>query len=111
MKEQVMVISNSRAIFFPYCIEKQKDDSWVFLNRNYKPIGFNTDEFLDYGDYPVSMPLKGLGIATLQKLSYNGDGSGNRIYLYDDGCIPTSSAKAMSSYLEKLKILIRLQSA
>jgi hypothetical protein len=36
------------AVFFPYCIEKQRDDSWVVLNRQYKPVGFNTSEYISY---------------------------------------------------------------
>lgn len=106
-----MAIENVRAVYFPYCIDKQDDDSWVLLNRNYKPVGFNTGDFIKYEEYPVSMKLKGLGPGTLKKLSYKQEGTGDRIFLYDDGCVPTSSAQAMSSYLKKLEILLKLGSA
>ena len=65
-----MTIENVRAVYFPYCIEKQ-EDGWVMLNRNYKPVGFNTGEFIKYEDYPDSIRLKGLGPAR----DYKGTGT------------------------------------
>ncbi|MCX7067482.1 MAG: hypothetical protein NTW85_07305 [Methylococcales bacterium] len=105
-----MAIENVRAVYFPYCIEKQEDGSWLILNRNYKPVGFNTSEHIIYSDYPVSVKLKGLGKETLKKLSWNDkEELGNRIYLYNDGCIPTSSPQAMSAYLKKIEVLLKLE--
>ncbi|MCD4820754.1 MAG: hypothetical protein K8R11_01465 [Methanococcoides sp.] len=106
-----MAIENVRAVYFPYCIEKQEDGSWVLLNRNYKPVGFNTGDFIRYEEYPVSMKLKGIGPATLKKLSDKNEDIEDRVYLYNDSCVPTSSAQAMSSYLKKLEVLLKLQSA
>ncbi|WNC72726.1 hypothetical protein RGQ13_01725 [Thalassotalea psychrophila] len=105
-----MSIVNVRAVYFPYCIQKKEDGSWLMLNRNYRPVGFNTDDFLKYDELPVSIKLKGIGPATLKKLSYKGEAS-DTVYLYNDGCVPTSSETAMSSYLKKLEILLKLQSA
>lgn len=104
-----MKIKNVREVYFPYCIEKQKDGSWVVLNRDHKPVGFNTIEWIDYEEHPVSMKIKGLGPATLRKLSWNDDEPGDRVYLYNDSCPPTRSAKAMSLYFEKLAILLKLK--
>lgn len=104
-----MKIKNVRAVYFPYCIEKQKDGSWVMLNRDYKPIGFNTEEWTTYEEYPVSMKIKGLGPGTLRRLSCNDTELGDRVYLYRDGCVPTRNTKAMTSYLEKLTILLKLK--
>lgn len=106
-----MSIESVRAVYFPYCIQKQEDDSWVLLNRNYKPVGFNTSDFINYGDYPVSIKLKGIGLATLKNLSYNDEETSNMVYLYNDSCVPSGSASAMSAYLKKLEILMKLQSA
>ncbi len=103
-----MAIDNIRAIYFPYCIQKQKDGAWVLLNRNYKPVGFNVSNFMDYSEHPVSIRLIGLGSGTLKKLSYDGSG-GDMVYLYNDGCVPTSSPTAMKSYLKKLEILMKLK--
>lgn len=106
-----MAIENVRAVYFPYCIEKQSDGSWVLLNRNYKPVGFNTSDFIKYGEHPVSMNLKGIGPATLRKLSYKDEEPGDMVYLYSDGCVPTNSTEAMASYLIKLEVLLKLKSA
>ena len=40
------VSTDFRAVYFPYCIEKQADGTWVVLNRQYKPVGFNTSDFI-----------------------------------------------------------------
>ncbi|MFA7607243.1 MAG: hypothetical protein WCY08_11735 [Rhodocyclaceae bacterium] len=106
-----MAIENIRAVYFPYCIEKQSDGSWVLLNRNYKPVGFNTAEWVTYSEFPVSIKLKGLGPATLRKLSCHDEEPGDRVYLYNDGSVPTRDAKAMAAYLKKLEILLKLESA
>lgn len=102
-------ITDFRAVYFPYCIEKQSDGSWVVLNRQYKPVGFNTGEFIEYEKFPVSAVLKGIGPTKLNKLSYTGVAEGDRVYLYNDGCVPTRSAADMRSYLEKLKLLAGLR--
>jgi hypothetical protein len=98
-----------RAVYLPYCIEKCPDNTWVVLNRQYKPVGFNTDDFISYEQYPVSAKLKGIGPAVANKLSYTGIGNvEGRIYLYNDGCNPTSSKNDMDAYLKKLEILSKL---
>ncbi|MEW8659529.1 MAG: hypothetical protein AB2603_14520 [Candidatus Thiodiazotropha endolucinida] len=102
------VSTDFRAVYLPYCIEKQSDGTWVILNRKYKPVGFNTSNFIHYEEYPVSSKLKGIRPAKLNKLSYSGKAEGNRIYLYNDGCVPTRSKSNMDSYLKKLAILANL---
>lgn len=102
------VSTDFRAVYFPYCIEKQSDGTWVVLNRQYKPVGINTSDFINYEDYPVSAKLKGIGPAVAKKLSYNGEVNGSRIYLYNDGCVPTQGKANMVSYLKKLEILAKL---
>lgn len=102
------VSTDFRAVYFPYCIEKQSDGTWVVLNRQYKPVGFNTSEFINYEEYPVSAKLSGIGPGICKKLSYSGEAEGNRVYLYNDGCIPTNSQKYMDEYLKKLAILAKL---
>ncbi len=105
-----MAIENVRAVYFPYCIEKQSDGSWLLLNRNYKPVGFNTGEWVRYGEFPVSMKIEGLSDATLRKLSCHDSEPGDRVYLYNDGSVPTRNAEAMAAYLRKLEILLHLES-
>ncbi|TAE59412.1 MAG: hypothetical protein EAZ76_05520 [Nostocales cyanobacterium] len=98
-----------RAIFFPYCLQKQSDGRYVVLNRRYKPLGFNTLEHIEYEKYPICVKLKGLGSKTAAKLSWNGDSNTDIIYLYNDGCIPTNSSQDMKNYLKRLEILAKLQ--
>lgn len=97
-----------RSVFFPYCIEKLKDGTWVVLNRQYKPVGFNTGSYVHYEDFPVSAKLTGIGPGVCRKLSYTGKAEGSRIYLYNDGCVPTRSKENMNAYLEKLSVLAKL---
>jgi hypothetical protein len=102
------VATDFRAVYFPYCIEKQSDDSWVVLNRQYKPVGFNTSEFIKYEEYPVSAKLSGISPGVMKKLSYSGSAEGGRVYLYNDECNPVNSKQDMDAYLKKLVILAKL---
>jgi hypothetical protein len=104
-----MALNDFRAVFLPYCLDKQSDGRYVVLNREYKPIGFKTRENIKYEDYPICVELKGIGPVTAAKLSFEGDPNTDRIYLYNDGCVPTQSAEHMKNYLERLKILAKLK--
>ncbi|MDZ8188995.1 MAG: hypothetical protein RMX96_29595 [Nostoc sp. ChiSLP02] len=104
-----MALNDFRSVFLPYCLEKQSDGRYVVLNREYKPVGFKTTEHIEYQDYPICVELKGIGSATVAKLSYNGDSNTDRIYLYNDGCVPTESAEYMKNYLKRLEILAKLK--
>ena len=94
-----------RSICLPYCLKKQEDGSFIVLNRNYKPLGFNTNDHLEYEAYPISLKIKGLTKASIKHLAYSGEIKDGFIYLYDDSCIPTRSAEHMKSYLDKLERL------
>lgn len=105
-----MSLHDFRSIYFPYCLKKQDDGSWVVLNREYKPVGFNTNDFIEYKNYPVATKFKGLGPATLNKLAYSGNAEGHDdVFLYNDGCVPTDSAENMEAYMKKLQLLAKLQ--
>lgn len=103
-----MSIGDFRSVYLPYCLEKQEDGSYVVLNRNYKPVGFNTSERIPYDDYPVSSKLRGIGPGTAKKLSYEGSENTDKIFLYNDGCVPVHSKANMEAYLQKLAILAKL---
>lgn len=104
-----MPAGDVRSVHLPYCLQQQPDGRYVILNRNYKPLGFITQEHLRYDDYPIAVHLGGLGPSTAAKLSWEGSTDLTRIYLYSDNCIPTSSASAMQRYLDRLAILARLK--
>jgi len=101
---------SARQILFPYGMAKNTDGSWTFFNRKYKPVGVMSADWVEWDDPRHKMRLKGLGPATLAKLACKGDGVGDRIYFYDDGCIPGQSPEATAAYLDKLKIIIGLSS-
>ena len=95
------------AVCLPYCLKKQEDGRYAVLNREYKPVGFNTHEWVEYCDYPVCVELKGIGPAKAEKLSYKDSDDTDTIYLYGDGCNPCHGAGEMSAYLEKLRLLAK----
>jgi hypothetical protein len=96
----------------PYCIQllDNSKDEYVILNRDYKPIGFNTKKDVNYEDYPISYKLA-LTPLIASQLSWDKNTSiSEPIYLYNDGTNPFTTLKNMKPYLEKLEILSRIQS-
>jgi hypothetical protein len=77
----------------------------VVLNRDYKPLGFKTQEHVEYESYPIAVKLKGLTGRVAAKLSWAKSENTDDIFLYNDQCIPTHSVKNMNDYLERLSIL------
>jgi hypothetical protein len=98
-----------RCIYLPYCLVKQKNGNYLVLNLNYKPLGFATNDFLQYEDYPIEVKFRGLTKIIAAKLSWKESGDVEKIFLYNDGCIPTVSEEHMKKYLKKLKILAKLE--
>ena len=95
----------------PYCIEPLPDGRYIVLNRNYKPIGEHSG-WVEYETHPSATTIKGLNPAAVAKIDYRGapDADG-RIYLYNDGCVPTSSAANWRAYAERLQVLSSLELA
>ena len=104
-----MPLNDFRSVCLPYCLQQQADGTYVVLNREYKPLGFRTKEFVQYAQYPVGLPLKGLTAAKAKKISARGEENLNYIYLYNDGCIPTDSKSAWEAYSQRLKLLADLE--
>ena len=104
-----MPLNSVRSRFMPYCIQRQDDGSFLILNREYQPLGFDRSGSSNYSDYPIAVSIQGLTPRIAEKLSYKGLCDVSRIFLYNDSCIPTSSAKNMKAYLEKLEILMKLK--
>lgn len=103
-----MPLGDFRSVYLPYCLKKQEDGSYVVLNREYKPVGFNTREYIRYEEHPVSSKLKGIRPGTAKKLSYEGKEDTDVIYLYNDGCVPVHSKENMDAYMKKLTILAKI---
>lgn len=97
-----------RRIFLPYCLLKHDSGGYVVLNRDYKPLGFSTNDHIIYENYPIEVKFLRMSKVTAKRLSYEGNDSINEIYLYNDATVPTNSDENMKNYLEKLKILAQL---
>ena len=44
-----------RRVIFPYVLKKQKNGSYLPLNRRYKPLGFVTYETVKYEMFPIML--------------------------------------------------------
>jgi len=97
-----------RYTHFPYCLKRLSDGRYIILNRNYKPLGNQTGNFVTYETDPSVIAVK-ITPATAKKLSWKGEPDLNVIHLYNDGCIPTESAAHMASYCKRLGILLALK--
>lgn len=95
-----------RRLFLPYVLLLQSDGRYVVLNRNYKPVGLTVSDYIDYGAFPVAIKFKRkLSSRQIQALSHDGSPDPSRIYLYDDGCVPTYSDANWTAYSARLKRL------
>lgn len=94
-----------RQILLPYCMDKVAEGRYILLNRRYKPLGMATDEWIEYATHPSVFAIKGLTAAKAKKLSARGEESLDRIYFYNDGCIPNASAEHWKAYSERLRLL------
>jgi hypothetical protein len=103
-----MALGDFRAVFLPYCLQKQEDGRYAVLNREYKPVGFYTKDWVKYEEHPVLVKLKGLTKAKSAKLSDKGETNLDEIFLYNDATNPVRSKANMRSYLTKLEILAGL---
>jgi len=106
-----MLKEELRHTHFPYCLDRQEDGSYVLLNRNYKPIGFMTESWVNYEEHPVGVMLKGMTAKLAAELDIRGRDNLDRIYLYSDGSTPTGSQEDMQAYLGRLTKIMSLKIA
>lgn len=95
---------------FPYCIQRLESGRYILLNRNYKPLGNPTRDRVSYETDPSAVKIT-ITPATAAKLSWEQSQKVEKIYLYNDGCIPTESAAYMADYLKRLAVLAKLKAA
>lgn len=96
-----------RRVFLPYCLIRVEEHRYVVVNRLYKPLGISQMEWVDYGLHAVT--FSGLGPAKAKKLSWSASDDLERIYLYNDGCIPTDDPKHWDAYQKRLALLAALK--
>ena len=97
-----------RCTHFPYCLRRTTDGCYILLNRNYKPLGNQSGEWINYDTDPSASPLN-ITAAVAKKLSWDGSENLGTIYLYNDGCTPTDSAEHMAAYLKRISVLMKLE--
>lgn len=100
-----------RHTHFPYCLMKLEDGTYVITNRNYKPLGNQTSEWVNYEESGAGIKLKGLTPKIAAKLDYKGREDVDRIYLYNDGCAPTIDKQCMEAYMKRLEVLMKIKIA
>lgn len=94
---------------FPYCLMRQQDGRYVLVNRNYKPLGFDTNEWAIYEQFPIAVKIRQLGPREAARISYSGKADVDDIYLYNDGCAPWISPQHFKAYLARLERVARLK--
>jgi hypothetical protein len=109
-QQNINMNTTTRAIYFPYCLQQRKDSAWIILNRNYKPVGSTTSDWVDYDAHPADTCVESISSVQAMKISYNSSPNNKgTIYLYDDGCVPTKSKKDMDAYLGRIAFLMKLK--
>lgn len=91
---------------FPYCIRHLEGDRYIILNRNYKPLGQTSFEYVDYNKHPSVVHLK-ITEKQAEKLSYDGLIKSDYIYFYDDKEQILSNPTAFNNYMSKVKLLVK----
>jgi hypothetical protein len=90
-----------REVFFPYCLQRQPDGRYAVLNRRYKPVGFFTAGWVKYDGHSALVTVS-ITPKMAASVSWEESPNTDKISLYNDGCVPTRSAKNMAAYLERL---------
>lgn len=105
-----MALGDFRAVFLPYCLSRQKDGRYAVLNREYKPVGFFTRDWVTYEKHPVLVKLK-ITKALANKVSVTGKDGVDNVFLYNDATNPLRGKANMDAYLAKLALLAKLRVA
>lgn len=99
-----------RELFLIHSLQRLADGSYIALNRRYKPLGMAGGDRIDYEAAPGRFKFKrALSKSQVAALAHDGDTSAERIYLYDDGSVPTDSAAAWAAYAARLRRLAGYQ--
>lgn len=100
---------DGRQLWLPYCLIQLEDGRHIVLNRNYKPLGNPTRDWVKYETDPGAVKLKGLTASKAKKISYTESPDLSRIYLYNDGCRPDDGAANWTAYSKRLAVLMSLE--
>ena len=81
--------------FLPYVLEDAGGDNFIWVNRDYKPIGIATDDFAYYEQYPW------LHVGKDEPVAMRG-----RFSLFNDGCPPWGSRKDAERLVAVMKLML-----
>lgn len=104
-----MSLLDFRAICLPYCLKQLEDGSYIALNRDYKPLGFNTMTHIKYEEYPIATKYTGLTAKKISELHEGEREDPAYIFLYNDATNPVNNKTNMGKYLKKLEVLATLE--
>jgi hypothetical protein len=81
--------------YLPYCLQQVDDRTFIWVNRDYKPLGIIPEDYVDYHDYPwlvvgAAEPVAAMGW----------------IYLFDDGCPPWRNRKTAERLIRLIDALV-----
>lgn len=103
-----MPLHNVGSACLPYCLKLQECGRYALLNREYKPLGFVSRDFIKYNSFPILLTLR-ITPRKASLLSYSGSKDTSCIMLYSDGCNPYLSYEYWKSYEDKLRVLFELE--
>lgn len=105
-----MPSSNSKTdflhVFLPYCLIRLQDGRYAVTNRQYKPLGSTSVEWVDYETLDATGRVD-IPAHVAAQLDHRGEPGDGHIYLYSDGSIPTRSDAAWAAYAQRLALLAR----
>lgn len=112
--------SQLRHQLYPYCVAFT-DSGCVLLNREYKPLGFDTRHYADYYKYPVSYLFQNLGIQQCHDIDHHIDVklSINKkpldLWLYNERFAPCGGSRYSENkiytddYFKAINVLMNLE--
>jgi len=87
--------------WLPYSVLLMEDGKQILVNRNYKPVGTKSKEWVEYEDYAHLHSR--LNDAQMKSFSPRIKSPG---FIFNDGCAPWHSRKDAEAYLARLKLLL-----
>ena len=113
-----MALSNFFRINLPYGIRGNNTKGWFAFNREYKPIGFNNYDHVEFDAYPIYTKYQRLTKKKMIELNDNDEGSDHiikvgenefLIFLYNDATIPCVNKTCWDRYFKKIRTLSMLK--
>jgi hypothetical protein len=118
-----MALTDFFCINMPYGLQQNDKGEWTAFNRESQPLGYTEKKIKDIRDptlgqsLPIFTKYKGLTDNLLRKIVAttgehffeNDKGKVTRIYLYNDGNNPSNHGAHWPAYVEKLKMLAKLE--